>query len=94
MVATDNSIYISDKAKEKANVTAIYGDGISRVELHITDWDEAAAIPQQIGVGLGSRALDRPNLLRLVLARPVEGADPLAADGDPAGPGERPEPLL
>jgi uncharacterized protein (TIGR00299 family) protein len=53
-----------------------------------------AAIPQQIGVGLGSRALDRPNLLRLVLARPVEGADPLAADGDPAGPGERPEPLL
>ena len=54
-----------------------------------------AAIPQQIGVGLGSRTLDRPNLLRLVVAQPLQGADdPLVADGGPAGPGERPEPLL
>ena len=31
------------------------------------------AVPLQIGVGLGSRPLDRPNLLRLLLARSVEG---------------------
>lgn len=30
--------------------------------------------PLQVGIGLGSRQLDRPNLLRLVLADPVEGA--------------------
>jgi len=31
--------------------------------------------PQRVGVGLGSRELDRPNLLRIVLAEPLE-ADP------------------
>jgi pyridinium-3,5-bisthiocarboxylic acid mononucleotide nickel chelatase len=36
-----------------------------------------ALVPQAIGVGLGSRALDRPNLLRLVLAEPLEPADAL-----------------
>ena len=43
-----------------------------------------ALLPLQTGVGLGSRQLDRPNLLRLVLASPV-------ATGDP---GEQLEPLL
>jgi uncharacterized protein (TIGR00299 family) protein len=46
-----------------------------------------AAVPLRIGVGLGSRPLDRPNLLRLTLAEPL-----------PAGlrstPGEVHEPLL
>ena len=28
-------------------------------------------VPQQVGVGLGSHRLDRPNLLRLILAQPV-----------------------
>ena len=37
-----------------------------------------SAVPQAIGVGLGSRDLDRPNLLRLILARAVET--------DPPGP--------
>jgi pyridinium-3,5-bisthiocarboxylic acid mononucleotide nickel chelatase len=32
-----------------------------------------AHIPQRVGVGLGSRALDRPNLVRLVLAAPAPG---------------------
>jgi uncharacterized protein (TIGR00299 family) protein len=31
-----------------------------------------ALVPRAIGVGLGSRSLDRPNLLRLLLADPVE----------------------
>jgi len=31
--------------------------------------------PHAVGVGLGSRTLDRPNLLRLVLATPLEGAE-------------------
>jgi hypothetical protein len=31
-----------------------------------------AHLPRAVGVGLGSRSLDRPNLLRLVLAEPVE----------------------
>ena len=30
-----------------------------------------AAMPLQVGVGLGSRSLDRPNLLRLILAQPA-----------------------
>lgn len=30
--------------------------------------------PEAVGIGLGSRQLDRPNLLRLVLGRPVETA--------------------
>ena len=42
--------------------------------------------PRAVGIGLGSRTLDRPNLLRLVLADPVEGA----LDGA----GARWEPLL
>ena len=34
-----------------------------------------AHVPHAVGVGLGSRTLDRPNLLRLVLATPLEAAD-------------------
>jgi len=30
------------------------------------------AVPRQVGIGLGSRVLDRPNLLRLILADPGE----------------------
>jgi uncharacterized protein (TIGR00299 family) protein len=42
-----------------------------------------AHIPKAVGVGLGSRTLDRPNLLRLVLADPLERpADPLES-GEP-----------
>ncbi|MFM1811298.1 MAG: hypothetical protein RLZZ336_236, partial [Cyanobacteriota bacterium] len=37
-----------------------------------------ALLPRQVGVGLGSRSLDRPNLLRLVLA---DAADQKAAEG-------------
>ncbi len=52
------------------------------------------AVPLRLGVGLGSRSLDRPNLLRLCLARPLTGAaeapDAAAAGGD----GESSEPLL
>ncbi len=40
-----------------------------------------AHLPRRVGVGLGSRQLDRPNLLRLVLADPLAGA------------GESPSPL-
>jgi len=56
-----------------------------------------AAVPLQVGVGLGSRRLDRPNLLRLTLAR---GIDAVAGSGDGADTGEgeaggeRREPLL
>ncbi|QNI70047.1 LarC family nickel insertion protein [Cyanobium sp. NS01] len=39
--------------------------------------------PRQVGIGLGSRQLDRPNLLRLVLADPVEG--PGASPGPSQG---------
>lgn len=47
-------------------------------------------IPRRLGVGLGSRALDRPNLLRLVLADPLP-AEPWQLLGrseqsEPAGP--------
>jgi uncharacterized protein (TIGR00299 family) protein len=38
-----------------------------------------AHIPRRVGVGLGSRQLDRPNLLRLVLA---DGLEQVAPDGD------------
>ena len=41
--------------------------------------------PRAVGIGLGSRALDRPNLLRLVLADRADGLD---------GAGARWEPLL
>lgn len=59
-----------------------------------------AAVPLQVGVGLGSRRLDRPNLLRLVLARPLApheaggwggvaaGAGAVAEAGAEAWPGE------
>jgi len=58
-----------------------------------------AALPLQVGVGLGSRCLDRPNLLRLTLAQ-APFAAPLSQQqggGDAtAGPehGEWEEPLL
>jgi hypothetical protein len=48
-----------------------------------------AALPRRVGVGLGSRRLDRPNLLRLTLAEAV----PTSAAADP-WQGERCEPLL
>jgi hypothetical protein len=46
-----------------------------------------AAVPLRVGVGLGSRPLDRANLLRLTLAEPLPA-------GPRATPGERLEPLL
>lgn len=46
------------------------------------------AVPLQIGVGLGTRTLDRPNLLRLLLARLVEGHQELG------GGEEESEPIL
>jgi len=54
-----------------------------------------ALVPRAVGVGLGSRTLDRPNLVRLVLADPLPTpalAD--AAGGQPQDPGECCEPLL
>ena len=48
-----------------------------------------ALVPQAVGIGLGSRQLDRPNLLRLVLAAespaPPPGSASLAVTGLPAG---------
>ena len=48
-----------------------------------------ALVPQAVGIGLGSRQLDRPNLLRLVLAAespvPPPGSASLAVAGLPAG---------
>ncbi|WP_216904768.1 LarC family nickel insertion protein [Synechococcus sp. CCY 9618] len=41
-----------------------------------------AALPLQVGVGLGTRRLDRANLLRLTLARPIEE---VAVPSDAAG---------
>jgi uncharacterized protein (TIGR00299 family) protein len=35
-----------------------------------------ALVPQAVGVGLGSRRLDRPNLLRVLLAEPLAAAQP------------------
>ncbi len=36
---------------DRCDVTAIYTDGAgTRLELHITDWDEAQAIPQTVTV--------------------------------------------
>ncbi len=51
-----------------------------------------AAVPQRVGTGLGSRRLDRPNLLRITLARPVEAQAEAPARHAPAG--ELQEPLL
>lgn len=42
-----------------------------------------ALVPRAVGVGLGSRRLDRPNLLRLILA------DPPGLDGDTRGAAPR-----
>ena len=53
-----------------------------------------ALLPTGVGVGLGSRTLDRPNLLRLVLAEPTgwDLGGAAASEGDPASP--HGEPLL
>lgn len=53
-----------------------------------------ALLPTGVGVGLGSRTLDRPNLLRLVLAEPTgwDLGGAAASEGDPAAPHR--EPLL
>ena len=53
-----------------------------------------ALLPTGVGVGLGSRTLDRPNQLRLVLAEPTGWAHggAAASEGDPAAPHS--EPLL
>ena len=60
-----------------------------------------AAVPLRLGVGLGSRQLDRPNLVRLCLARPLATAAAADGAGEPAsgaagggGEGECEEPLL
>lgn len=50
-----------------------------------------AHTPRRVGVGLGSRQLDRPNLLRLVLA---ERASASGAGVPGAGPGEAAEALV
>jgi uncharacterized protein (DUF111 family) len=42
------------------------------------------AVPLRLGVGLGSRGLDRPNLLRLVLAAPWQASPPPRPDGGEA----------
>jgi len=51
-----------------------------------------SAVPLQVGVGLGSRRLDRPNLLRLVLARPLQ--PPAGAEGVEEEEGALAETLL
>ncbi|MEB3333435.1 MAG: LarC family nickel insertion protein [Cyanobacteriota bacterium] len=55
-----------------------------------------ALIPRAVGVGLGSRALDRPNLLRLILAEPLEELPPPEAGpiGGLSGDVALVEPLL
>ncbi|MFM7267335.1 MAG: LarC family nickel insertion protein [Cyanobium sp.] len=54
------------------------------------------AVPLRLGVGLGSRSLDRPNLLRLCLARPLLAgpAEAPEAAEEAGGDGESAEPLL
>ncbi|MEB3319427.1 MAG: nickel pincer cofactor biosynthesis protein LarC [Cyanobium sp.] len=52
-------------------------------------WADAFALPPThrplaLGVGLGSRELDRPNLLRIVLSRAVDASDPAGRVADPA----------
>jgi uncharacterized protein (TIGR00299 family) protein len=42
-----------------------------------------ALVPRAVGVGLGSRSLDRPNLLRLVLAEPMREPPAAAASDQP-----------
>ena len=61
-----------------------------------------ALVPLRLGVGLGSRSLDRPNLVRLCLARPLADPEPGAAaiagqpaeDPGQAGDGEDLEELV
>lgn len=53
-----------------------------------------AHIPCQVGVGLGSRALDRPNLLRLVLADALDSPGAGALEPSGAGAAAAPEPHL
>jgi uncharacterized protein (DUF111 family) len=48
-----------------------------------------ALVPRAVGIGLGSRQLDRPNLLRVLLAEPLQASEP-GLVSDPA----RLEPLL
>ena len=43
-----------------------------------------AGVPRQVGVGLGSRSLDRPNLLRLILAEPLAPPDAFSVEAFPA----------
>lgn len=45
-----------------------------------------AALPERVGVGLGTRALDRPNLLRLTLASPWPAPAPGGMADQPAAP--------
>jgi uncharacterized protein (TIGR00299 family) protein len=52
-----------------------------------------AMVPQAVGVGLGSRGLDRPNLLRLLVGEPVPAA-PSLQEGPAASGGPVSEPLL
>ncbi|WP_094584814.1 LarC family nickel insertion protein [Synechococcus sp. BO 8801] len=53
-----------------------------------------AALPLRVGVGLGSRELDRANLLRLTLARPLEEAGAEGAIEGGSEGGELREALL
>ncbi|MFN9644807.1 MAG: LarC family nickel insertion protein [Cyanobacteriota bacterium] len=50
-----------------------------------------ALVPRAVGVGLGSRVLDRPNLLRLILADPL---DPTGESRGATAPGPLCETLL
>ncbi|MEA5422705.1 nickel pincer cofactor biosynthesis protein LarC [Synechococcus sp. CCY9202] len=61
-------------------LAACWSDGFGQAPSHV---------PLRIGVGLGSRSLDRPNLLRLCLARAVE---PPTGDSspEPEAPGAQP----
>jgi hypothetical protein len=49
-----------------------------------------AAVPLRIGVGLGTRQLDRPNLLRLTLAAPFPGEETPGDETAAGEPGIRP----
>ncbi|MEB3200098.1 MAG: LarC family nickel insertion protein [Synechococcaceae cyanobacterium] len=44
-----------------------------------------SVVPLQSGVGLGSRRLDRPNLLRLTLARSLDSSAVAPGEADPSG---------
>lgn len=34
----------------KCDVTAVYSDGQTRLELHVTDWDQAPSLPVEITI--------------------------------------------